>query len=103
MKILQLVTRRQYRGAEVFAAELSSMLSSHGHTVIYTGLYDPPANALVAEGSINKDLGGKKMFLNPWLLWKLIILIRTSKPDIIQANGSDTLKYAVFAKYYLHG
>ncbi len=98
MVILQLVTKRQYRGAEVFAASLSSMLAENGHKVLFTGLYKAPENVLTAKGAINIDLDGKKSAFSPSLLLQLIKLIRKEKPAIIQANGSDTLKYAVFAK-----
>jgi glycosyltransferase involved in cell wall biosynthesis len=98
MVILQLVTKRQYRGAEVFAASLSSMLASNGHKVIFTGLYRAPEHVLTAKGAINIDLNGKKSAFSLSLLLHLIQLIRKEKPDIIQANGSDTLKYAVLAK-----
>ena len=98
MVILQLVTKRQYRGAEVFAAELSGLLADAGHTVYFAGLYKAPANTLTARSVVNIDLDGSKSPFSVGLLFKLIKLIKKIKPDIIQANGSDTLKYAVFAK-----
>ncbi len=99
MKILQLVTKRQFRGAEVFAAELSDMLAKNGHEVFFTGLYETSENVLSARLAQNIDLNGKRSgFINFSLLLKLLKLIRTIKPDIIQANGSDTLKYLVLAK-----
>ncbi len=98
MKILQLVTQRQYRGAEVFAAELSQLLAKN-NDVIFAGLYPAPENELEAVNCRNTDLNGTKKFLDLSLLIKLIRLIKKENPDIIQANGSDTLKYAVFAKF----
>lgn len=95
--ILQLVTKRQYRGAEVFAAELSGLLADAGHTV-YSQDYKAPANTLTARSVVNIDLDGSKSPFSVGLLFKLIKPIKKIKPDIIQANGSDTLKYAVFAK-----
>lgn len=101
MVILQLVTKRQYRGAEVFAAELCSLLAGNGHSVLFAGLYEAPSNTLTAHGAENIDLNGRKSAFSLVLLLKLIRLIRKENPDIIQANGSDTLKYAVFAKLFM--
>ncbi len=100
MKILQLVTQRQYRGAEVFAAELSQLLAKN-NDVIFAGLYPAPSHELEAGHCRNIDLKGTKKFLDLSLLIKLIKLIKKENFDIIQANGSDTLKYAVFAKFML--
>ena len=93
-----MVTRRQYRGAEVFAAELSSLLANAGHEVLFVGLYEAPENTLSAKGARNIDLNGTKSAFSFSLLATLKKLISKEKPDIIQANGSDTLKYAVLAK-----
>lgn len=100
MKILQLVTQRQYRGAEVFAAELSQLLSKN-NDVLFVGLYPAPSHQLNAACCRNIDLNGTKKFIDLSLLIKLIRLIKKEKPVIIQANGSDTLKYAVFAKFMM--
>lgn len=93
-----MVTERQYRGAQVFAAELSSLLAESGHEVLFVGLYATKENILYAKGAENIDLGGKKNAFNTTLFLKLLKLIKKAKPDILQANGSDTLKYAVLAK-----
>src|SRR4051794_32914806 len=100
MKILQLVTERQYRGAQVFAGELSSMLAQHGHKVLFVGLYAVKENILVAKGVENIDLNGKKMSLDIGVFLKLMKLIKKTKPDIIQANGSDTMKYVSLVKFF---
>jgi L-malate glycosyltransferase len=99
MKILQLVTKRQFRGAEVFAAELSKQLLQRNHTILFVGLYAPAHPPLEVEGATHIDLITQKpRFFSVALLRKLIQLIKSEKPDIIQANGSDTLKYVVIAK-----
>ena len=46
MRIVQIVTRRQRRGAEVFATQLSDGLAARGHEVFVVGLYAPPQDAL---------------------------------------------------------
>jgi glycosyltransferase involved in cell wall biosynthesis len=100
VKILQLVTRRQFRGAEVFAARLSEELIGQGVQIVFVGLYDPPVNPLSIAGARNTDLGVKNRgsFLSLTALKKLRTIIREEKPDVIQANGSDTLKYALAAR-----
>ena len=99
MKILQLVTARQYRGAEVFAALLSEELAEMGHEVRFVGLYSPPEQVLDVPNCTNEDLGGTKQrgFSLP-LLYRLQRYCNEWKPDVIQANGSDTLKYTVALK-----
>ncbi|AVR46899.1 hypothetical protein C7S20_17430 [Christiangramia fulva] len=102
MKILQLVTKRQYRGAEVFAANLSKELIGFGHTIIFAGIYKNDENILEVEGAINLDLSKKKDGkFNINLLKRLVELIKETNPDVIQCNGSDTLKYMVAANYFL--
>ena len=76
------------------------MLAKNGHEVLYTGLYDTNENALVAKGAENIDLGGKRGGFSIKLLLRLMKFIKTRKPDIIQANGSDTLKYSAIAKIF---
>lgn len=99
MKILQLVTARQYRGAEVFAALLSEELARGGEEVHFLGLYTPPVNDLRAAGCTNFDLGGtKSKGFSPALLRRLSSYYREHRPQVIQANGSDTLKYSVALK-----
>ena len=101
MKILQLVTKRQYRGAEVFAANLSRELVALGHEIIFAGLYRNDSDALYVDKASNVDIAELKTssFSLP-LVNKLIKLIKKSKPDIIQCNGSDTLKYMFAASFF---
>ena len=96
MTILQLVTRRQYRGAEVFASLLSSGLAARGHRVHFVGLYAAPETALTAPNCINHDFNGDagaKFSLS--LLRSLVAYYDRVKPDVVQANGSANLKYSV--------
>ena len=102
MKILQLVTKRQYRGAEVFAANLSEELIALGNEIVFAGLYKNVSNSLFVEGAENIDLIEKKnSAFSISLLKKIIELIRTSNPDVVQCNGSDTLKYMVAASVFV--
>jgi glycosyltransferase involved in cell wall biosynthesis len=99
--ILQLVTRRQHRGAEVFAASLSKELISRGQQLFFVGLYPAPEQALFVEGAANSDLEidpSRPLSLRG--VRKLASLIQRIDPDVIQANGSDTLKYAIAAQFF---
>lgn len=102
MKILQLVTKRQYRGAEVFAANLSTELLSLGHEIIFVGLYKNEQNTLIVENADHYDLiSSKEGSFSILLIKKLIDLIIKTKPDIVQCNGSDTLKYMIAASFFI--
>jgi glycosyltransferase involved in cell wall biosynthesis len=102
MKIIQLVTKRQFRGAEVFASQLSKDLLSLNHTVLWVGLYANHNNPLSVSGAKSIDLIEKKpFFFSIQILLRLIKLISIEKPDIIQANGSDTLKYLAIASFFI--
>jgi L-malate glycosyltransferase len=58
---------------------------------------------LQAKTAVNRDLNGNpKQFLDFRLLSRLVTLIREFNPDVIQANGSDTLKYLVFANRFVN-
>lgn len=100
MKILQLVTKRQYRGAEVFAANLSAELIEFGHEVIFAGLYQHKSEILEVEGAKNVDLYKRSGNFSFRLVKAIVILIKTERPDVVQCNGSDTLKYMVAASFF---
>ena len=101
MKILHIVTKRQYRGAELFAAYLSNELMKLGHEVIFVGLYENENDVLKVKNADNRDLvsvkNGKFSFE---IVKKIIKLVNEIKPDVIQCNGSDTLKYTVAASMF---
>jgi glycosyltransferase involved in cell wall biosynthesis len=73
---------------------------NNGHEVFFVGLYNPPKHILSAKGAINLDLNSKQTYFSFRILFKLIKLLWKEKPAIVQANGSDTLKYAVLAKFF---
>jgi len=102
MRILQLVTRRQYRGAELFAADLSCELIKLGNQVAFVGLYGVKEDVLFVEKADNFDLvNSKKSMFSIHLVKKMVDFIKDFKPDIIQCNGSDTLKYTFAASYFV--
>jgi len=98
VKILQLIQKKQLRGAEVFAAQLSAHLTSQGHQVLMVALLDGK-DSLPFDGAIkclHVNLGNKMMDVKSWR--RLAAIIKDFHPDIVQANAGDTLKYAVFSK-----
>lgn len=97
MKILQLITTRQYRGAEVFARDLSLSLLKRNHRVIFAGIL--PANSPDFAKEINAiDILDNNSILRINSLRELARLIKKENFDIIQANASITLKYAILSK-----
>ena len=102
MKILQLVTKRQYRGAEVFAANLSSELIDLGHNVVFAGLYSNDKDVLTVGNADNRDLVEERTgAFSLKVVRRLSNLIKEVEPDVIQCNGSDTLKYMVAASFFV--
>lgn len=97
MKIVQLVMSRQYRGAELFAAQVSRELVNNGVEVLYVSLYRnkrPPV--LIPEGIQYLDLDEVQRGGLRWsVIKKLATVLRDFNPDIVQANAGDTLKYVV--------
>ncbi len=101
MKIIQIVTKRQYRGAELFAAYLSAELIKLGHEVFFVGLYENEKDVLSVEKANNRDLvSAKNGKFSINIVKKIVSLVKEIKPDIIQCNGSDTLKYTVAASLF---
>jgi L-malate glycosyltransferase len=99
MRILQLVTVRQRRGAEVFATQLSDALSARGHEVVVVGLFPPPADPLTPALASAEDLGATSTRrLDVGRLRQVAAAVRRLRPDVVQANGSQTLKYSSLAK-----
>lgn len=94
-----LVTKRQYRGAEISAYNLSKALIEKGHKIIWIGLYSNSGNDLVTiDGAKNIDLPDGSGWLSLNKIKKLIAIYKEFKPDICQSNGSDTLRYLVALK-----
>jgi len=98
MRVLQLVNRRQRRGAEIFATELADVLAARGHEVLVAGIYSPRGTLLTPERATFRDLvAAERRFYSRSAAKAVASLIREFRPDVVQANGSDTLKYSVLA------
>lgn len=102
MKIIQLITDSKRRGAQVFAGQLSDGLQRRGHQVLVVALYSSRDEGDCLSGAaMIKFLGGKRKLFSIRLLMELRKVIREFSPEIIQANGSDTLKYMVLATLWM--
>lgn len=104
MRALQVVTRRQLRGAEVFASQLADVLVERGHDARVLGLYESAPSVPETERAESVDLGasgGSRLSLRT--VWRLARSIQEYDPDIVQANGSDTLKHTVLARRACRG
>ncbi|MCZ2845024.1 MAG: glycosyltransferase [Candidatus Bathyarchaeota archaeon] len=100
MKILHLIQKPQNRGAETFACQLANHQIELGHEVmiisIFTGIAELPwRNEII---SIQGSTSNRFFDFSAWK--QLANYIEEFKPDIIQANAGDTLKYAIFSKLF---
>ncbi len=98
MVIFQLIQKPQFRGAELFACQLSTHLVALGHQVYLISLF---------SGNSDLPFSGEKISLNRpmakrWNDYKgwqeLDKLIQKQQPDVVQCNAGDTLKFAVLSK-----
>lgn len=103
MKILQVIQKPQYRGAEIFACQLSIELKRLGHEVDVLFLFGTtnldlpfPLHFIHLEATIKNRFWDFKAYK------KLSDIIRKGNYDIVQANAADTLKYTVISKYLHH-
>lgn len=100
MRLLFIIQKPQARGQELFACLLGNQLLDQGHAVILVPIYKGDF-ALPFRGKIIEL--HQQSSLSSWLPWnwlKLSNIIRDFKPDIIQANGGDTLKWAVLSRVF---
>lgn len=82
----------------MFASQLASHLNKGGHEAILVFVF-PGESTLPFHGK-TYHLNGKpaRRFFDKNAWKKLAEIIASEKPDIIQANAGDTLKYAVSSK-----
>jgi glycosyltransferase involved in cell wall biosynthesis len=100
MKVLQLVQKPQLRGAEIFASQLSNHLQESDVNVHMISVFNGNAN-LPFNGKISHL--GRPLSKRLWDFkgWKLLAdIIKDEKPDLIQANAGDTLKFAILSKLF---
>lgn len=105
MRVLQIVTKPQRRGAEIFANQLNDWLHRHDLRVFTLYLYHyfgqdclVPAtnstNCLADQRALWEKVPG----LNPAILIQLHKALKLFRPDVVQANGGRALKYGAAAK-----
>lgn len=99
MRIVQLITRPQRRGAEIFAVQLAEQLLTLGHEVYVISILKGAGNLYFSGNFIHLDLPGNGK-LDIAGFKTLAAKISEIQPEIIQANAADTLLYAVAAKYF---
>ncbi|WP_026838100.1 glycosyltransferase [Gillisia sp. JM1] len=98
MRILQLIQKPQLRGAEIFACQLSNHLERMGNQVIVVSIYQGDADLPFLGKIINLNRSISQRFFD-FKGWKAFNkIIKDFKPDIVQANAADTLKFAVSSK-----
>ena len=82
----------------MFAAQLSHHLEDLGHKVYVISLFEGNNELPFLGEKIRMDRPINKRW-NDYKGWKeLAILIDKYKPEVIQCNAGDTLKYAVLSK-----
>jgi L-malate glycosyltransferase len=99
MKILQVIQKRQMRGAEIFACQLSEHLTQKGVTADILYLFDgdislPDFDLLFIPLQANIS----RRFWDLSAYKRLAKIVREGNYTIIQANAGDTLKFAVFSR-----
>jgi L-malate glycosyltransferase len=100
MRILQIIQKKQYRGAEIFASQLSNQLINQGHVVEIVSIYDGDALLPFNDKIVNLSSINSNRYIDVAGWKKLNEIILQFKPDIVQANAADTLKYAIFSKLF---
>ena len=98
MRIVQVITRPQRRGAEIFAVQLAEELVKFGHEVWVIAILTGPGGLDYSRGIIALNLDGKRRI--DFYGFKLLAnKLNEIKPDLVQANAADTLRYGVAAKF----
>ena len=99
MRVLQIIQRRQMRGAEIFACQLSEQLKKKGVDTDIIYLFDGDTS-LPHYDLIFMSLRANvtRRFFDYSAFRRLSKIINKGKYNIVQANAGDTLKYAVFSK-----
>lgn len=98
MRIIQLVQTPQLRGAEIFACQLSNHLMEQGNEVIVISIFSGDSQLPFRGKTIHLDRPLSKRFYDFKGWKKFSKIVEDFKPDVIQLNAADTLKFAVASK-----
>jgi glycosyltransferase involved in cell wall biosynthesis len=99
MRVLHVVASGQRRGAEIFTADLVGALDAAGVVQRVAVLRAPDgldlryAAPTTVLGADRLTLPGMRM--GAWGVGRLRRMIRSWRPDVIQAHGGEALKYAI--------
>lgn len=99
MRVLHVVDSHQFRGAEMFAADLIRALRESGVSQRVAVLREHEGRG-VSYGAPNHTFGSDGftipgLRIRPRALLALRALISRWRPDFVQAHGGDTLKYTI--------
>lgn len=110
MRVLQLVQKPQRRGPEILAQRLNRALRDLGHQAKTVFLYHFDGDQPLHSDSGDTLLAGNErsalettLGFQPRLLAAVKREIRDFDPDIVQVNGSRSVKYGAFAKGHTGG
>lgn len=98
MRIVQVITRPQRRGAEIFTCQLSEQLAKLSHELILVSLFKGQEDLFFAGTFIRLNIENESIF-SVKVVKALVNVFLELKPDIVQANASHTLRVCVFAKW----
>ncbi|WP_343854448.1 glycosyltransferase family 4 protein [Algoriphagus jejuensis] len=100
MRIVQVIQKPQRRGAEIFTVQLSGQMSKQGHEVLLVSVFTGPGGISYSGEWVKMERRLSQRFYD-FKAWSLLSkLIESWKPDLIQANAADTLKFTVFSKIF---
>ncbi len=109
MRIALFTPRPQRRGAELFSRELAGELRRRGHEALEVYLYPPPAQGgLPATGGEIRLAAGRSRLerffgWDPRVARRLRRVLVEFRPEVIQASGGATVKYAALTAGPLPG
>lgn len=105
MKILNIVTQPQWRGAEMFALDFKRALNAKGLEARNLYLYKPPQenDFPIEAGDIALEYDASTLVervtgINPALLRALSAIVKRERPDVIQLHGDRSNKYGALLK-----
>src|SRR5688572_12946401 len=99
MRIVQVITRPQRRGAEIFALQFSERLLLMGHEVTVISMFEGEEGLKFSGNWIRLDLERmRKIDLAGFRI--LAKALERIGPELVQANASETLRMMVGARQF---
>lgn len=101
MRVAMLGPRSQRRGADLFSRTLANALRGEGNEVLEIYLYPPDSEHSLPPSSMECCLDAdERRWTERWIGWdftlarRLRSTLRDFGPDVVQASGGRTVKYA---------